>query len=74
MSKSKKRKNPLNLPQIDMETAQRHLSAYYYAAYSNCQCDACLFLRPVALKMIEALKKGEIKKVVVADEQQQKQS
>ncbi|MEM2196597.1 MAG: hypothetical protein QXI11_02010 [Thermoproteota archaeon] len=48
------------LPAVDRETAMKHLLAYSYIAYSNCNCEACVLLRPIALKMVESVKKGKI--------------
>jgi len=53
-----------SLPRIDPEMSLSHLSAYYYAYYSNCNCDACQLLRPIAKKLIGSLKKEEAKKIV----------
>jgi phosphoribosylformimino-5-aminoimidazole carboxamide ribonucleotide (ProFAR) isomerase len=45
------------LPQVDAEAANRHLIAYFYAYYHNCDCDACKALRPVAEKIIKSMMK-----------------
>jgi len=43
---------------VDADVVQRHLAAYFYAAYSNCDCEACKLLRPLAKEMLERLKKS----------------
>jgi len=53
------KKKSTMMPEVDPEVAQRHLAAYFFALYGNCQCEACLFLRPIAEKMITNLKKGK---------------
>jgi hypothetical protein len=48
---------PTELPRVDQEVAQRHIAAYYFALYGNCDCEACQLLRPIAEKMTSVLKK-----------------
>jgi hypothetical protein len=48
---------PTELPRVDQEVAQRHIAAYYFALYGNCDCEACQLLRPIAEKMVISLKK-----------------
>ena len=52
----KKRRAKRSLPQVNADVVQRHLAAYFYAAYSDCKCEACQLLRPIAEKMISDLK------------------
>ena len=54
----KKRRAKRRLPQVNADVVQRHLAAYFYAAYSDCKCEACQLLRPIAKEMLERLKKG----------------
>ena len=56
---SKRSKAKRTLPAVDADVAQRHLAAYFYAAYSNCECEACQLLRPIAREMLERLKKSK---------------
>jgi hypothetical protein len=44
------------MPPADVESARKHMIAYFYAAYSNCNCDACVALRPIAKKIIENMR------------------
>ena len=46
-----------NMPRIDSESARKHVIAYFYAAYSNCSCDACVALRPIARQFISQLQR-----------------
>jgi len=56
--KPKAKKPRRSLPAVDADVVQRHLAAYFYAAYSDCKCEACQLLRPIAREMLERLKKG----------------
>ena len=56
--KPKAKKARRSLPAVDADVVQRHLAAYFYAAYSNCECEACQLLRPIAREMLERLKKS----------------
>jgi len=57
-TRSRRRKAKRSLPAVDIDVVQRHLAAYFYAAYSNCDCEACKLLRPLAKEMLERLKKS----------------
>lgn len=57
-TRSRRRKAKRSLPVVDADVVQRHLAAYFYAAYSNCDCEACKLLRPLAKEMLERLKKS----------------
>jgi len=57
-SKRARRSSRPILPAVDREAAMKHLLAYSYIAYGSCNCEACSLLRPIALKMIESIKKG----------------
>jgi len=57
-TRSRRRKAKRSLPMVDADVVQRHLAAYFYAAYSNCDCEACKLLRPLAKEMLERLKKS----------------
>ncbi len=63
LDKSKRKVSKATImPAVDPEVAQRHLAAYFFALYGNCECEACQLLRPVAKNMISNLKKtkGEV--------------
>jgi hypothetical protein len=47
------------MPPADADSARRHMIAYFYAAYSGCNCDACKALRPIAQKIIQGMQGGE---------------
>ena len=47
------------MPPADADSARRHMIAYFYAAYSGCNCDACKALRPIAQKIIKSMEGGE---------------
>ena len=56
---SKRSRARKRLPAVNADVVQRHLAAYFYAAYSDCKCEACQLLRPIAKEMLERLKKGK---------------
>jgi len=63
MSIEKKKKSDVvvtpKMPKVDQDIAQRHIAAYYFALYGNCECEACQLLRPIAKRMVSSLKKKE---------------
>jgi len=46
------------MPPADVDSARRHMIAYFYAAYSGCNCDACRVLRPIAQKLVKSMEEG----------------
>ena len=57
-SRKAKRKT-VAVPTVDPEVIQRHIAAYFYALYGDCQCEACQLLRPSAQEILKRLKKSK---------------
>lgn len=60
-----KKKNPIVIPSTDVQSqefAERHMAAYMYSLTNECNCPACVALRPLAKTFYEKFitKKKEV--------------
>jgi hypothetical protein len=71
-SKIKKEAFGAQLSGMPQDFAERHIAAYMYALTGECNCPACVALRPIAKMFYEKYgfpKKSEQKEVSSKDEQ-----
>jgi hypothetical protein len=71
-SKIKKEAFGAQLSGMPQDFAERHIAAYMYALTGECNCPACVALRPIAKMFYEKYgfpKKSEQKEVSVKNEQ-----
>jgi hypothetical protein len=76
-SKVKKEAFGAQLSGMPQDFAERHIAAYMYALTGECNCPACVALRPIAKMFYEKYgfpKKSEQKEVVKGGEESAKNS